>query len=536
MESPVATTFVVGTVAIYISYVYWLGATGPLAAFLSLQSKKTDDPDQIKIEQVLLRIHNKRCSAWVAGTALSSLCSEMYCIFLLVQSQFRGGIEDIAYSLHFWTAFSSAVLTRWASKPGGKTSRQQTMMLSILINLLGLLNSVDLSNHLMAANYLGRAFIGSFSPDIWFTVRVNFYLLPAFVACGYVRQGPERDLSILPILFVNEVVSVVFMAVILGQLNYLTIRQEQSTMELEESLKKEEIRTKDTESILKAAKGLLAVMCDCCEQLSHNWEVLQPSNKILEMFRISGGKDQDRFTHFMDTSQVDAVSSLHLRMQDHIGGSLDVQLFHMPVPSGSATGLPQHLVGFNVKDLREPRPLRRDIPSIPEGEVLMEDCASVSSSEETTHSSQSQSSRRLKAQVENMSVASRDPAGFLGNVLQHVNSVEQVKLILDLHSCQEGYAIREMAVSFKEAGPGISPLYFYKLLKKRCRAVVEDFIQEHVNCFYHGIDSSERCTGTKMKIPSMGAIMVGEMTVQDIRFSEEQFHLELNMRNFVAKK
>lgn len=35
-------------------------------------------------------------------------------------------------------------------------------------------------------------------------VRVNFYLLPAFVACGYVRQGPERDLSILPILFVNE--------------------------------------------------------------------------------------------------------------------------------------------------------------------------------------------------------------------------------------------------------------------------------------------------------------------------------------------
>ena len=28
-----------------------LGATGPLAAFLSLQSKKTDDPDQIKIEQ-----------------------------------------------------------------------------------------------------------------------------------------------------------------------------------------------------------------------------------------------------------------------------------------------------------------------------------------------------------------------------------------------------------------------------------------------------------------------------------------------------
>eukprot|EP00913_Durusdinium_trenchii_P007776 g7301.t1 len=235
MESPVATTFVVGTVAIYISYVYWLGATGPLAAFLSLQSKKTDDPDQIKIEQVLLRIHNKRCSAWVAGTALSSLCSEMYCIFLLVQSQFRGGIEDIAYSLHFWTAFSSAVLTRWASKPGGKTSRQQTMMLSILINLLGLLNSVDLSNHLMAANYLGRAFIGSFSPDIWFTVRVNFYLLPAFVACGYVRQGPERDLSILPILFVNEVVSVVFMAVILGQLNYLTIRQEQSTMELEES-------------------------------------------------------------------------------------------------------------------------------------------------------------------------------------------------------------------------------------------------------------------------------------------------------------
>ncbi|CAK8997027.1 Uncharacterized protein SCF082_LOCUS5041 [Durusdinium trenchii] len=557
MESMEATWMVVA-VASYMICVYSMGTTGPLTALAALRSKEVENQDQSKTAEIMVRIHNRRLKAWVAGTALSSVCAEGYCFFLLVQSQFHGGLQDFAYSLHFWTAFTSSAITRWASRPTGQTSPEQTMVVSTILNLLGVINSLDLSTHLMCANYLGRAFVGSFSPDIWFTVRLNFYLLPAFVACAYWRLGPERDSSILPALFINELISVVFISVILGQLNYLTIRQEQSTMELEENLKKEEIHTRETESILKAAKGLLAVMCDCCEQLSPEWEILKPSNKFLEMFRFPSSSeekptnfsllelialdDRDRFTHFIDTSEVEAVTSLHLRMHDFSGGSVDVQLFHVPVPNLSeeaCTLRPRHLVGFNVKDIREPRLLRRDIPSIPEGEVLedySEECASVSSSEEASQSSQS--SHRLKAQVENMSFASKDPA-FLSHLLQHVHLLERVKLTLDLHTCQEGYAIREMTLSFHKEPAGASSsssLYFYKFLKKRSRAEVEDFLQEHVNSFYYGVDCSERCAGVKMKIPNVGAIMVGEMTVQEIRLSEEQFHLELDMRNLVGRK
>lgn len=46
--------------------------------------------------------------------------------------------------------------------------------------------------------------MGSFSPDIPFTVRVNILMVPLFVCCGYLRQGDQADAQTLVILFLNE--------------------------------------------------------------------------------------------------------------------------------------------------------------------------------------------------------------------------------------------------------------------------------------------------------------------------------------------
>ena len=139
-----------------------------------------------------------------------------------------------------------------------------------MVNFIGMLNSIDLSNHLVAGNYLGRAllgfnhsslhldrslydihiythiyyiqqgiyhtisyttytplnslrqavfrrFVGSFSPDIPFTVRVNILMVPLFVWCGYLRQGDQADAQTVLILLLNEAIELDRMKTCIGR-------------------------------------------------------------------------------------------------------------------------------------------------------------------------------------------------------------------------------------------------------------------------------------------------------------------------------
>lgn len=537
---------------LYISYLFWLGITGPKGALKGIAAAR-DESDETHPREVMLRIHEKRYAVWIAGTTLSALCSEMYCIFVIASSSvFRGSLmEDVFGTFHFWTAFASSVCTRWASKPGQEMSSRQILILTTLINFFGLVNSIDLSNHLVCANYLGRMFVASFSPDIGFTVQLNVYMIPFAIACGYYRQGPGCDFTVLSELIVNEVVSVTFMSVVLGQLNYLNIKQEKANMELEENVKKQDLHIKEREALLNAAKSLLAVMCDCCEQLSHDWKILQPSDKVLEMFRFPNLRkerpknfdlvqciaveDQDRFTNFIATS-LNAPSALHLQMKDFHGRLFDVQLFHMPVPS-LLTEDPQHLVGIITKDNREHRELPRarkhrdviaSIASIPEGAILDDEVAGTSSSSDDV-SIKSKGSQRL-SNLEDQ----RSSPGFVTDPLQFINLIDSVKMNVDLHTGQKGYHVRKLLFSFKEPTTE-DGLKLFSFLKRRYRVVVEDWLQEHVNSWYHGVACDEKCLGTKLSLSGLGSIAVGEMNVLGIWSQEEQFTLDLEMKKLLKK-
>lgn len=538
----------------YISYLFWMGITGPKGAIQLIAASRDDSLGESSAhpKEVMLRIHEKRYAVWMAGTTLSALCSEMYCVFLIASSSLFNGslIEDVFGTFHFWTALASSVCTRWASKPGQEMSSRQILILTTLINFFGLVNSIDLSNHLVCANYLGRVFVGSFSPDIGFTVQLNIYLIPFAICCGYYRQGPGCDFTVLSELVVNEVVSVTFMSVVLGQLNYLNIKQEKANMELEENVKKQDLHIKETEALLNAAKSLLAVMCDCCEQLSHDWKIVQPSNKVLEMFRFPNLRkerpnnfdlvqciaveDQVRFTNFIATSHVNAPSSLHLQMKDFHGRLFDVQLFHMPVPSLLTEEEPQHLVGIITKENREhrelPRARRRDvIASIPEGAMLDDEVAGTSSSSDDV-SIYSKESQRLRNLVEDQ----RSSPGFVTDPLEFINLVDSVKMNVDLHTSQKGYHVRKLLFSFKEPTTE-DGLKLFSFLKRRYRVLVEDWLQEHVNSWYHGVDCDEKCLGTKLSFSGLGSIGVGEMNVLGIWSLEEQFTLDLEMKNLLKK-
>jgi len=322
----------------------------------------------------------------------------------------------------------------------------------------------------------------------------------------------------------------------------LTINQEEKNMELEENVRKQDLHIKETEAVLNAAKSLLAVMCDCCEQLSHDWTIVHPSNQVLEMFRFPHNmrkerpssfslvqfiaiEDRERFTTFIGTSHVNAPSSLHLEMKDFHGTSFDVQIFHMPVPS-LLTAEPQHLVGIIKKEPREPARVRRAqiIPSIPEDATLDEDMGASSSSDDVT-SIHSRGTQRLSIMREDdNSTGSRNS--------KHMNSIDHVRISLDLHTGPAGYSVQKMVIAFKE-GASEQPTLF-SCLKRRYRVLVEDWLQEHVNSWYYGILCDEKCLGTKLSIPVLGHLVVGEMNVVDIQCHEDEFTLDVEMKNFVS--
>ena len=82
----------------------------------------------------------------------------------------------------------------------------------------------------------------------------------------------------------------------------------------------------EMEQMLLATRRLLSVLCDSCEQLTHEWEVIEPSPSLLELLGIEKKcstlpflqfislEDQERFATF-GANGTDTPSSLHVRMQ-----------------------------------------------------------------------------------------------------------------------------------------------------------------------------------------------------------------------------
>ncbi|CAE7791634.1 pqsA [Symbiodinium sp. CCMP2592] len=306
----------------------------------------------------------------------------------------------------------------------------------------------------------------------------------------------------------------------------------------------------ETENILSAARKLLSVTCDCCEKLSHEWDIVEPTQRVLELLRYPGARkgekpptlsmrqcialsDQDRFSTFVSSSGEDnnTATSLHLRMKDFSGKAFDAQLFHVNVPS-LLTQHPQHLVGIIATSRHNDA-----IPSIPEGGVL----SGVPESASDSRSQSACSEVSLGSRLRSAWVA--DAASLEWQVLtakfqDWLDSVDHVELTLDLSTGSEGYAVRRATVHLKEVAPGEDPgTTLYSIIKPKYQIVVEDWISEHMNSWYHGIPCDEHCLGIKINLPMLGSVLVGDMAVSSIkeREHEEELHLEMavELRNFL---
>ncbi|CAJ1388966.1 unnamed protein product [Effrenium voratum] len=540
MERQQIVAFGLTLAAGYAGYLHRLGVTLPQERLRAVMRGPRIARD---VQKVLARIHEKRQDLWLACASTCAFTSELYCLcVLLMQLIAHGYPKDMFLKCHFWSSLVSAMIMRWASRPNATPSSRETFLVTFGINLMALLNCIDVPIHLLSANYLGRVFLASFAPDMWMTFWIDVAMMPAFIAAGCARLHSigQFDSGSLGLVIFNEFVCVGFTLIVLLQVSSLTVRQEVATMELEELLAKQEAQISETEGILNAARRLLSVTCDCCEQLSHDWRILQPSQRWLEIIRYPhkdkpmvlsladfiSTQDLDRFKQFIET-ETDVPSLLHLRMKDFAGSSFDAQLFQVRVPS-LLTAQPQHLVGITTQEVREPlsRPGRREIPSIPEGGILDED-DSRSSDRSSTHSS-----NRMPAAAADMHRTQ------MGTFLQHIEVVDSMRLIVDLHTGTSGYDLCGLGMTFKsrskEDKDSSKGPKFYDLLRRRHRVTVEDWLQEHLNSWYYGEDCEERCLGVKLGVGE-SSVLVGDMGVLNIwETQEEQLYMELEMRNFVA--
>eukprot|EP00439_Symbiodinium_sp_Y106_P045041 s318_g5.t1 len=57
-----------------------------------------------------------------------------------------------------------------------------------------------------------------------------------------------------------------------------------------------------------------------------------------------------------------------------------------------------------------------------------------------------------------------------------------------------------------EVAPGEDPgTTLYSMIKPKYQIVVEDWISEHMNSWYHGIPCDEHCLGIKINLPMLGS-------------------------------
>ncbi|OLP80752.1 hypothetical protein AK812_SmicGene38792 [Symbiodinium microadriaticum] len=275
-------------VLVYGTFLMLLKVEQPIAAFTTL-IRSVGGFGQMGIAEVRTRITAKRQEIWLACASLSAVSSELYCMMQLGVYFFLPEVAGVPpyKQVHFWTALLSSMCLRWATTCGCNLSPRTIQAITVLINVVGLVNRKDLPELFVPANYAGRFFIGSFSPDPTFAAWVNFLLLPAFVAVGCSRLPQGSWVDCLGI-FVNEVIVVIFMVCVLGQINSTTYQQEVATMELEKKAAELHLHMTETENILSAARKLLSVTCDCCEKLSHEWDIVEPLE--LQSYR-KGGAD-----------------------------------------------------------------------------------------------------------------------------------------------------------------------------------------------------------------------------------------------------
>lgn len=539
-------SFIATVGSVYVASVWSMGNPDLRSALKSRWSLVVDG------SKSRFRMHESRRDSMRAWATIATLISELYFVFVSCMRLFFPDrfVKPLYQDLQTWCVLAILAGLRWTCRPNGQMSKSSSRGVTVLFNVSCLLCTIHMPNELLPASAVSRAAIGLFTEDPLFTVLVRCACVPLAVLMHYLREDESDKFLGCALVVVGELISCLSMAFTLLEVDAALCKQEQAAMDLEKHIQKREEDMKETEKVLRAARRLLSVTCDCCERLTHHWQIVEPSRSILELLHLKEDasakllpflqficpEDQQRFSHFAAVSHTtDAPSSLHVRMTSGSDGSLfDAQIFLVNLPGTlENTNEPEYLIGIATIQRQEPS---QNMVSIPEHRPLTSSAAAVDPRDARSARPPRRSSRSSTS-----SDSSRPSTQALDQMQLALEALDQISLLIDLSTVTQGYCIRSAQFLFKESAPLDVLPKLYSWVRQQHQPTVEDWLQEHVNGWYATgrCETTETCRGIKCRVPgTQASFLVGELSTQGIackglgRMPEEDYSLimKINLR------
>ncbi|CAK9070465.1 unnamed protein product [Durusdinium trenchii] len=319
----------------------------------------------------------------------------------------------------------------------------------------------------------------------------------------------------------NDILTSIFIYLILQHIDFLLGKLLRTTIDLEDQVQEKERSRKETDDLLAAARRLLSVTCDCCEQLTDRLEMVEPSQNTLAMLQIKNPEedarnamslpflqficteDQDRFSQFIAASDSQAPSSLHLRMQTCKGAPFEAQVFHVNVPQSTLGCSHWHLIGISKSAAAE-------MTSIPEHCTVDPSPFIPLLSAPRPRSRRSVSSGSRSAAASTSSGASSEWSSSAA-AAQLDRSIKEIQLI-SLAVEPVDFGVSSVNIVFHDA----KTMNIMNWISTKSASAVQGFIQHHLNSWHHAERSTDICKRVKFRAPGTRSAFVAQMSMGEI--------------------
>jgi len=484
--------------------------------------------------QARLQEHKKNWPDWIPVFTRSG--EAYFVLWSMLRLGIPGAWTKPTYEdLHLWSLLTVLIAFRWSCHPAAKRSLWQRRLVSTAFSIAFSITQVDMPRQIGHLNGVAYVGISLFIGDPWFG-------LAAYAACCPLKlvlasrspffPGATSDL-VKEILWcvTNDVITCIFVFSILQHIDILLSNVLQTTVDLEHQIREREKSMQERGHLLSAARRLLSVTCDCCEQLSDSFEVMQPSQNVLALLHIKNPEedshlepgisslplrqyicddDQERFAQFMTAShESQAASSLHLCMRTRSGSPFEAQIFHVKIPE---TNRP-HLIGI--------KSAVAEMTSIPEHSVL-----EARRAPSGPGAAPNGAGGAAAAQLAQRSLGSRSRRSQGSGSASSVGEGPKIAEIFLTVNPSEAYEVESLQVLFCSKGAKLT-----SWISTRSACLVEGFLQHHLNCWQHAEQSIETCKKVHFRVPEVPVCFTaGEMSVAEILEAETGEDLPRSMR------
>jgi len=250
----------------------------------------------------------------------------------------------------------------------------------------------------------------------------------------------------------------------------------------------------------------------------------------MTFLRYIAPQDQQRFTDFLtESSQTNAPArSLHVDMKDSSGVTFSAELFHVTVPSLTASEI-EHLIGISNSESSGDRVERFEQMGKDVKDTLAHNHSSTVSAtgndmrhilgHRFQHPAFPSVGRRSKDAESKSSRSSRSSSHSSKSSrqadLKKLESLEKINIIIDVGS--EDFLIRSVRLTFnipENCGTKDSLPNLIEWLKPSSRQYIVDWIQSHANAYsggHHCKEQSLRGMKLSSPFPSTTTLLAGEL-------------------------